>query len=175
MNGNNRKTNLINFLYNSIITKKLIKNFMKHGKQNAAYKIIFKTFKGLKNQINKNPNLLLHISIYQQKLPIELVSVKKSGKVYKLPSVVNIDRQFKTILKLLSTVTKKNKKTTSFEILKKEINDSIDIKKKTLVQKQLDSICKIAIDNQPFMHFRWLGKQKLRLKKRKKSILKIKI
>lgn len=171
MNGNKRKhikEQVSNYLYNSTIVNKLLKNFMKQGKQYAAYKVLFNTFRKIKKNTHKNPNLLLHKSVYQQKLPIELISIKKSGRVYRLPMVVNPNRQFRTILKLFSVVTKENKKTTSSDVLGREIVDSLDVKKKTLVQKKLESTCRVAIDNQPFMHFRWSSKRAKRVKRRKK-------
>lgn len=173
MNGNKRKHveyQLNSTIFNSLIIQKLINNFMKQGKIYAAYKILFYTFRKIKKTTSQNPKLLLQKSIYTQKLPIELISVKKSGRVYKLPMVVNIERQIKTILRIFSDVTKENKKTSSGIILSKEIVDSLTKKKKTLVTKKLESICKIAVDNQPFMHFRWSGSKRKRLKKRKKPV-----
>ena len=149
-----------NLIYQSKIFKKLLSNYMKNGKLYASYNIILNSFKKIKMQSKKNPIMLLYKLIYLKKLPIDLISVKKSGRVYKLPKVAKFDRQLKTVLKLLSKVTYINKKTSSFEVLTKEIIEGFHIKKKTLVQKQLDTKAQIAIDNQPFLHFRWSAKRR---------------
>ena len=174
MNGYKKKNRLNyinNFMFKSVIIKKLLHNFMKDGKQYAAYRIIFKVFRKIKKVLKKNPSLLLHIFVYKSRLPIELISIKKSGRIYKLPNVVNIERQYKIVLKLLSVITKENKQLPSSEILNKEFFDMLSSKKKTLLIKKFEGISKIAIENQPFMHFRWISKKRIKKPKKKKLLI----
>ena len=87
----------------------MIQISVKFRKKSSQLAIIL-LFKLVKQQLNISPLLFLHIIIKKASMPIELFSLKKSGRSYQLGKAVFLPRQLKKSIKLWGSLSFQNKK-----------------------------------------------------------------
>lgn len=85
---------------------------------------------------------------------IDILPVKKRGKIYKIPTGVSQQRGLKIGLKFLKTGIKQRKENSIAKKVFSEINDIIKLRKCHSLALKND-MYQAALFNRAFIHFRW--------------------
>ena len=72
-------------IYNKPIIAKFIIYLMKDGKKSIAENILYNTFNFIKNNLKKNPLIILQKAIHKAKPSIGLIHLRQGGRAFQIP------------------------------------------------------------------------------------------
>lgn len=140
-------------LYKDSTIHKLINVLMKNGKKSIAEKAVYKTLELIKIKYNQSPLYILKEAIDNIQPSVEIKTIKKNGKEYKIPYEINLKRQQSLAIRwLVLNLKKSNEKTIQLKLFHEIINA---YNKKGLSFKMKDDLHQQAEKNRPNLHYRW--------------------
>ena len=139
--------------YGSLILSKFINFIMYDGKKAAAEKIIYTTFKQIKDKAKEDPIKIFNDAINNIRPNLEVRSRRVGGATYQVPVEVKIKRSHTLALRWLLEATRKRKNKTMSEKLFNELMDASQ-KKGAAIKKREDTH-RMAESNKAFAHYRW--------------------
>ena len=139
--------------YRSLILSKFINFVMYDGNKTAAEKIIYTTFKRIKDKVKEDPIKIFNDAINNIRPNLEVRSRRVGGATYQVPVEVKTKRSQTLALRWLLEATRKRKNKTMSEKLFNELMDASQ-RKGTAMKKREDTH-KMAESNKAFAHFRW--------------------
>ena len=139
--------------YGSIILSKFINYIMYDGNKTAAEKIIYTTFKLIKDKTKEDPIKIFNDAINNIRPNLEVRSRRVGGATYQVPVEVKTKRSQTLALRWLLEATRKRKNKTMSDKLFNELMDASQ-KKGAAIKKREDTH-KMAESNKAFAHYRW--------------------
>ena len=139
--------------YGSLILSKFINFIMYDGKKAAAEKIIYTTFKQIKDKAKEDPIKIFNDAINNIRPNLEVRSRRVGGATYQVPVEVKIKRSQTLALRWLLEATRKRKNKTMSDKLFNELMDASQ--RKGAAMKKREDTHKMAESNKAFAHFRW--------------------
>jgi len=139
--------------YCSLILSKFINFIMYDGNKTTAEKIIYTTFKRIKDKVKEDPIKIFNDAINNIRPNLEVRSRRVGGATYQVPQEVKTKRSQTLALRWLLIATRKRKNKTMSEKLFNELMDASQ-KKGNAIKKREDTH-KMAESNKAFAHFRW--------------------
>ena len=139
--------------YGSLILSKFINFIMYDGKKAAAEKIIYSTFKQIKDKAKEDPIKIFNDAINNIRPNLEVRSRRVGGATYQVPVEVKTKRSQTLALRWLLEASRKRKSKTMSEKLFNELMDASQ-RKGTAIKKREDTH-KMAESNKAFAHYRW--------------------
>ena len=139
--------------YGSLILSKFINFIMYDGKKAAAEKIIYTTFKQIKDKAKEDPIKIFNDAINNIRPNLEVRSRRVGGATYQVPVEVKIKRTQTLALRWLLEATRKRKNKTMSDKLFNELMDSYQNKGAAI--KKREDTHRMAESNKAFAHYRW--------------------
>ena len=139
--------------YGSLILSKFINFIMYDGKKAAAEKIIYTTFKQIKDKAKEDPIKIFNDAINNIRPNLEVRSRRVGGATYQVPVEVKIKRSQTLALRWLLEATRKRKNKTTSDKLFNELMDASQ--KKGAAMKKREDTHRMAESNKAFAHYRW--------------------
>jgi len=139
--------------YGSLILSKFINFIMYDGKKAVAEKIIYTTFKQIKDKAKEDPIKIFNDAINNIRPNLEVRSRRVGGATYQVPVEVKIKRSQTLALRWLLEATRKRKNKTMSDKLFNELMDASQ--KKGAAMKKREDTHKMAESNKAFAHYRW--------------------
>ena len=139
--------------YGSLILSKFINFIMYDGKKAAAEKIIYTTFKQIKDKAKEDPIKIFNDAINNIRPNLEVRSRRVGGATYQVPVEVKIKRSQTLALRWLLEATRKRKYKTMSDKLFNELMDASQ--KKGAAMKKREDTHRMAESNKAFAHYRW--------------------
>ena len=139
--------------YGSLILSKFINFVMYDGNKAAAEKIIYTTFKQIKDKTKEEPIKIFNNAISNIRPNLEVRSRRVGGATYQIPTEVKTKRSQTLALRWLLEATRKRKNKTMSDKLFNELMDASQ--KKGAAMKKREDTHKMAESNKAFAHFRW--------------------
>ena len=139
--------------YGSIILSKFINYIMYDGNKTAAEKIIYTTFKIIKDKTKEDPIKIFNDAINNIRPNLEVRSRRVGGATYQVPVEVKIKRSHTLALRWLLEATRKRKNKTMSDKLFNELMDASQ--RKGAAMKKREDTHRMAESNKAFAHFRW--------------------
>jgi small subunit ribosomal protein S7 len=135
------------------IVNKLINTITRKGKKTKAYNIILKTLINIRVITGKSSLFVILKSFKNLKSYVELIKIRKAGKVYDVPVPLKKKKQlFLIINSILLTVNNSKvngfEKSLTLELLSLFFKKSISLKSK-------DNLSKKIYLNRAVTHYRW--------------------
>nr|YP_009118116.1 ribosomal protein S7 [Malawimonas californiana]AJF22872.1 ribosomal protein S7 [Malawimonas californiana] len=139
--------------YKDIVLTKLINTLMKNGKKSIAEKAVYKTLELIKTKYNKSPLPILKEAIENIKPSVEVKTIKKHGKEYRIPCEINTKRQQSLGIRwIVKSLKKSSEKGLKFKLFNEIMNA---LNKKGLAYKMKDDMHQQAEKNRSNIHYRW--------------------
>ncbi len=148
-----KKTSYPDAKYGSIILSKFINFIMYDGNKAAAEKIIYTTFKQIKDKTKEDPIKIFNNAISNIRPNLEVRSRRVGGATYQVPVEVKIKRSHTLALRWLLEATRKRKNKTMSDKLFNELMDASQ--RKGAAMKKREDTHKMAESNKAFAHYRW--------------------
>ena len=148
-----KKTSYPDAKYGSIILSKFINFIMYDGNKAAAEKIIYTTFKQIKDKTKEEPIKIFNNAISNIRPNLEVRSRRVGGATYQVPVEVKTTRSQTLALRWLLVASRKRKNRTMSDKLFNELMDASQ-KKGSAIKKREDTH-RMAESNKAFAHFRW--------------------
>ena len=148
-----KKTSYPDAKYGSITLSKFINFIMYDGNKAAAEKIIYTTFKQIKDKTKEDPIKIFNDAINNIRPNLEVRSRRVGGATYQVPVEVNTKRSQTLALRWLLEATRKRKNKTMSDKLFNELMDASQ--KKGAAMKKREDTHKMAESNKAFAHYRW--------------------
>ena len=139
--------------YKSLILSKFINFIMYDGNKTAAEKIIYTTFKRIKDKVKEDPIKIFNDAINNIRPNLEVRSRRVGGATYQVPVEVNTTRSQTLALRWLLQATRKRKNKTMSDKLFNELMDASQ--RKGAAMKKREDTHKMAESNKAFAHYRW--------------------
>ena len=139
--------------YGSLTLSKFINFIMYDGNKAAAEKIIYTTFKQIKDKTKEDPIKIFNNAISNIRPNLEVRSRRVGGATYQVPVEVNTKRSQTLALRCLLEATRKRKNKTMSDKLFNELMDASQ--RKGAAMKKREDTHKMAESNKAFAHFRW--------------------
>ena len=139
--------------HGSLILSKFINYIMYDGNKTAAEKIIYTTFKQIKDKTKEDPIKVFNDAINNIRPNLEVRSRRVGGATYQVPVEVKTKRSQTLALRWLLEATRKRKYKTMSDKLFNELMDASQ-KKGSAIKKREDTH-KMAESNKAFAHYRW--------------------
>jgi len=148
-----KRTNYPDAKYGSLILAKFINFIMYAGKKTAAEKIIYTTFKLIKDKTKEDPIKIFNDAINNIRPNLEVRSRRVGGATYQVPVEVKTKRSQTLALRWLLEATRKRKNKTMSDKLFNELMDASQ--RKGAAMKKREDTHRMAESNKAFAHFRW--------------------
>ena len=148
-----KKTSYPDAKYGSIILSKFINFIMYDGNKAVAEKIIYTTFKQIKDKTKEDPIKIFNNAITNIRPNLEVRSRRVGGATYQVPVEVNTKRSQTLALRWLLEATRKRKNKTMSDKLFNELMDASQ--KKGAAMKKREDTHRMAESNKAFAHYRW--------------------
>ena len=139
--------------YKSLILSKFINFIMYDGNKAAAEKIIYTTFKQIKDKTKEDPIKIFNDAINNIRPNLEVRSRRVGGATYQVPVEVKAKRSQTLALRWLLEATRKRKNKTMSDKLFNELMDASQ--RKGAAMKKREDTHRMAESNKAFAHFRW--------------------
>jgi len=139
--------------YGSLILSKFINFIMYDGQKAAAEKIIYTTFKQIKDKAKEDPIKIFNDAINNIRPNLEVRSRRVGGATYQVPVEVKTKRSQTLALRWLLEATRKRKNKKMSDKLFNELMDASQ--RKGSAMKKREDTHKMAEANRAFSHFRW--------------------
>ena len=139
--------------YKSLILSKFINFIMYDGDKTTAEKIIYTTFKRIKDKVKEDPIKIFNDAINNIRPNLEVRSRRVGGATYQVPVEVNTKRSQTLALRWLLQATRKRKNKTMSDKLFNELMDASQ--RKGAAMKKREDTHKMAESNKAFAHYRW--------------------
>ena len=139
--------------YGSLILSKFINFIMYDGKKAVAEKIIYTTFKQIKDKAKEDPIKIFNDAINNIRPNLEVRSRRVGGATYQVPVEVKIKRSQTLALRWLLEATRKRKNKTMSDRLFNELMDASQ--RKGAAMKKREDTHRMAESNKAFAHYRW--------------------
>ena len=139
--------------YGSLILSKFINFIMYDGKKAAAEKIIYATFKQIKDKTKEDPIKIFNDAINNIRPNLEVRSRRVGGATYQVPVEVKTKRSQTLALRWLLEATRKRKNKTMSDKLFNELMDASQ--RKGAAMKKREDTHRMAESNKAFAHYRW--------------------
>ena len=139
--------------YGSLILAKFINFIMYDGKKAAAEKIIYTTFKQIKDKAKEDPIKIFNDAINNIRPNLEVRSRRVGGATYQVPVEVKIKRSQTLALRWLLGAARKRKNRTMSDKLFNELMEASQNKGAAI--KKREDTHKMAESNKAFAHYRW--------------------
>ena len=139
--------------YKSLILSKFINFIMYDGNKTAAEKIIYTTFKRIKDKVKEDPIKIFNDAINNIRPNLEVRSRRVGGATYQVPVEVSTKRSQTLALRWLLQATRKRKNKTMSDKLFNELMDASQ--RKGAAMKKREDTHKMAESNKAFAHYRW--------------------
>ena len=139
--------------YGSLILAKFINFIMYDGKKAAAEKIIYTTFKQIKDKAKEDPIKIFNDAINNIRPNLEVRSRRVGGATYQVPVEVKTIRSQTLALRWLVEATRKRKNKKMSDKLFNELMDASQ--RKGSAMKKREDTHRMAESNKAFAHFRW--------------------
>ena len=139
--------------YKSLILSKFINFIMYDGNKTAAEKIIYTTFKRIKDKVKEDPIKIFNDAINNIRPNLEVRSRRVGGATYQVPVEVNTKRSQTLALRWLLQATRKRKNKTMSDKLFNELMDASQ--RKGAAMKKREDTHRMAESNKAFAHYRW--------------------
>ena len=139
--------------YGSLVLAKFINFIMNDGRKDTAEKIIYTTFKRIKDKVKEDPIKIFNDAINNIRPNLEVKSRRVGGATYQVPVEVNIRRSQTLALRWLLAATRKRKNKTMSDKLFNELMDASQ--RKGAAMKKREDTHKMAESNKAFAHYRW--------------------
>jgi len=139
--------------YRSLILSKFINFIMYDGKKAVAEKIIYTTFKQIKDKAKEDPIKIFNDAIDNIRPNLEVRSRRVGGATYQVPVEVKTKRSQTLALRWLLAATRKRKNKTMSDKLFNELMDASQ--KKGAAMKKREDTHRMAESNKAFAHYRW--------------------
>ena len=139
--------------YGSLILSKFINFIMYDGKKAAAEKIIYATFKQIKDKAKEDPIKIFNDAINNIRPNLEVRSRRVGGATYQVPVEVKTKRSQTLALRWLLEATRKRKNKTMSDKLFNELMDASQ--RKGAAMKKREDTHRMAESNKAFAHYRW--------------------
>ena len=139
--------------YGSIILSKFINYIMYDGNKTAAEKIIYTTFKLIKDKTKEDPIKIFNDAINNIRPHLEVRSRRVGGATYQVPQEVKTKRSQTLALRWLLEATRKRKNKTMSDRLFNELMDASQSKGSAF--KKREDTHRMAESNKAFAHYRW--------------------
>ena len=139
--------------YGSLILSKFINFIMYDGKKAVAEKIIYTTFKQIKDKAKEDPIKIFNDAINNIRPNLEVRSRRVGGATYQVPVEVKTKRSQTLALRWLLQATRKRKNKKMSDKLFNELMDASQ--RKGAAMKKREDTHKMAESNKAFAHYRW--------------------
>ena len=139
--------------YGSLILSKFINFIMYDGNKVAAEKIIYTTFKQIKDETKEDPIKIFNDAINNIRPNLEVRSRRVGGATYQVPVEVKTKRSQTLALRWLLEATRKRKNKKMSDKLFNELMDASQ--KKGAAMKKREDTHRMAESNKAFAHYRW--------------------
>ena len=139
--------------YGSQALAKFINFVMYDGKKSVAEKIIYTTFKQIKDKTKEDPIKIFNDAINNIRPNLEVRSRRVGGATYQVPVEVKTKRSHTLALRWLLEATRKRKNKTMSDKLFNELMDASQ--KKGAAMKKREDTHRMAESNKAFAHYRW--------------------
>ena len=139
--------------YGSLILAKFINFIMYDGKKAVAEKIIYTTFKQIKDKAKEDPIKIFNDAINNIRPNLEVRSRRVGGATYQVPVEVKTKRSQTLALRWLLQATRKRKNKKMSDKLFNELMDASQ--RKGAAMKKREDTHKMAESNKAFAHYRW--------------------
>ena len=139
--------------YGSLILSKFINYIMYDGNKTAAEKIIYTTFKLIKDKTKEDPIKIFNDAINNIRPNLEVRSRRVGGATYQVPVEVKTKRSQTLALRWLLEATRKRKNKSMSDKLFNELMDASQ-RRGAAIKKREDTH-KMAESNKAFAHYRW--------------------
>ena len=139
--------------HGSLILSKFINYIMYDGNKTAAEKIIYTTFKLIKDKTKEDPIKIFNDAINNIRPNLEVRSRRVGGATYQVPVEVKTKRSQTLALRWLLEATRKRKNKTMSDKLFNELMDASQ--RKGAAMKKREDTHKMAESNKAFAHYRW--------------------
>jgi len=139
--------------HGSLILSKFINYIMYDGNKTAAEKIIYTTFKLIKDKTKEDPIKIFNDAINNIRPNLEVRSRRVGGATYQVPVEVKTKRSQTLALRWLLEATRKRKNKTMSDKLFNELMDASQ--RRGSAMKKREDTHKMAESNKAFAHFRW--------------------
>ena len=141
------------YLYNSIMVEKFVNNIMRKGKKTIAQKVVYNSFKIIKEKTKKEPLDVFELAIKNVSPALEVKPKRVGGATYQVPREVKGDRKISLASRWIIDAANSKKGKPMKEKLAQELIDASTniggaIKKK-------ENMHKMAEANRAFAHFAW--------------------
>jgi small subunit ribosomal protein S7 len=138
-------------IFNDILVSKFINQIMRKGKKSIARRIVYNSFKKIKEKKKKDPIEIFNTALENASPSMEVRSKRIGGAIYQVPIAVSRERRTSLAMRWLVTAAKSKKgrpmedKLTD-EIISASENTGAAVKKK-------EDVHKMAEANKAFAHF----------------------
>ena len=139
--------------YGSLILSKFINFIMYDGKKAVAEKIIYTTFKQIKDTAKEDPIKVFNDAINNIRPNLEVRSRRVGGATYQVPVEVKTKRSQTLALRWLLEATRKRKNKKMSDKLFNELMDASQ--RKGAAMKKREDTHRMAESNKAFAHYRW--------------------
>ena len=139
--------------YRSLILSKFINFIMYGGNKTTAEKIIYTTFKRIKDKVKEDPIKIFNDAINNIRPNLEVRSRRVGGATYQVPVEVKTKRSQTLALRWLLEATRKRKNKTMSDKLFNELMDASQ--RKGAAMKKREDTHRMAESNKAFAHYRW--------------------
>ncbi len=139
--------------YGSLTLSKFINFIMYDGNKAAAEKIIYTTFKQIKDKTKEDPIKIFNDAINNIRPNLEVRSRRVGGATYQVPVEVKTKRSQTLALRWLLEATRKRKNKTMSDKLFNELMDASQ--RKGAAMKKREDTHRMAESNKAFAHYRW--------------------
>ena len=139
--------------YGSLILSKFINFIMYDGNKKAAEKIIYATFKQIKDKAKEDPIKIFNDAINNIRPNLEVRSRRVGGATYQVPVEVKIKRSQTLALRWLLEASRKRKNKNMSDKLFNELMDASQNKGSAI--RKREETHKMAESNKAFAHYRW--------------------
>ena len=139
--------------YGSLILSKFINFIMYDGKKAVAEKIIYTTFKQIKDKAKEDPIKIFNDAINNIRPNLEVRSRRVGGATYQVPVEVKTKRSQTLALRWLLEATRKRKNKKMSDKVFNELMDASQNKGAAI--KKREDTHKMAESNKAFAHYRW--------------------
>ena len=141
------------YLYNSIMVEKFINNIMRKGKKTIARKVVYNSFKIVKEKTKKESLDIFELAIKNVSPALEVKPKRVGGATYQVPREVKGDRKISLAFRWIINAANSKKGKPIKEKLAQELIDASNniggaVKKK-------ENMHKMAEANRAFAHFAW--------------------
>ena len=126
---------------------------MYDGNKAAAEKIIYTTFKQIKDKTKEDPIKIFNDAINNIRPNLEVRSRRVGGATYQVPVEVKTKRSQTLALRWLLEATRKRKNKTMSDKLFYELMDASQ--RKGAAMKKREDTHRMAESNKAFAHYRW--------------------